>query len=104
MCSNRWSIGRCVALLGRGRAADPQWIAREFAVAVEFAATGQPERARDHYAKLARKLAAAPRDLQFHRGLALVGEAEAILSLGVFTDVLDRFREAYPLLNEPHRQ
>jgi tetratricopeptide (TPR) repeat protein len=93
-----------VALLGRGRGTDPQWITQEFAKAEDLAAVGQQERARDRYARLARRLASAPEDLQHYRGLALLGEAETILAMGIFTDAMARFREAYPLLPEPFRQ
>jgi tetratricopeptide (TPR) repeat protein len=62
------------------------------------------ERARDRYAKLARRLATAPEDVRHYHGLALLGEAETILAMGVFTDAMARFREAYPLLSEPFRQ
>ena len=93
-----------MALLGRGRGTDPQWITQEFAKAEDLAAVGQQERARDRYARLARRLASAPEDLQHYRGLALLGEAETILSMGIFTDAMVRFREAYPLLPEPFRQ
>ncbi|MFD0632084.1 tetratricopeptide repeat protein [Catenulispora yoronensis] len=89
---------------GRGRGTDPQWITQEFARAEDLAAAGQMERARDRYAKLARRLAAAPEDVAHYRGLALLGEAETILAMGVFTDAMVRFREAYPLLTEPFRQ
>ncbi len=93
-----------MALLGRGRGTDPQWITQEFAKAEDLAAVGQPERARDRYARLSRRLASAPEDLQHYRGLALLGEAETILAMGIFTDAMARFREAYPLLSEPFRQ
>lgn len=93
-----------MALLGRGRGTDPQWITQEFAKAEDLAAVGQQERARDRYARLARRLASAPGDLQHYRGLALLGEAETILAMGIFTDAMVRFREAYPLLPEPFRQ
>ncbi|OLE21776.1 MAG: hypothetical protein AUG49_21155 [Catenulispora sp. 13_1_20CM_3_70_7] len=62
------------------------------------------ERARDRYAKLARRLATAGEDVRHYRGLALLGEAETILAMGIFTDAMARFREAYPLLTEPFRQ
>ncbi|WP_370370654.1 tetratricopeptide repeat protein [Catenulispora sp. GP43] len=91
-------------MLGRGRGTDPQWITQEFAKAEDLAAVGQQERARDRYARLARRLASAPEDLQHYRGLALLGEAETILAMGIFTDAMVRFREAYPLLPEPFRQ
>lgn len=91
-------------LLGRGRGTDPQWITQEFAKAEDLAAVGQQERARDRYARLSRRLASAPQDLQHYRGLALLGEAETILAMGIFTDAMARFREAYPLLTEPFRQ
>lgn len=93
-----------MALLGRGRGTDPQWITQEFAKAEDLAAVGQQERARDRYARLARRLVSAPADLQHYRGLALLGEAETILAMGIFTDAMARFREAYPLLPEPFRQ
>ncbi|WP_143765483.1 tetratricopeptide repeat protein [Catenulispora acidiphila] len=91
-------------MLGRGRGTDPQWITQEFAKAEDLAAVGQQERARDRYARLARRLSSVPEDLQHYRGLALLGEAETILALGIFTDAMARFREAYPLLTEPFRQ
>ncbi|WP_194915668.1 tetratricopeptide repeat protein [Catenulispora rubra] len=91
-------------MLGRGRGTDPQWITQEFAKAEDLAAVGHQERARDRYARLARRLASAPEDLQHYRGLALLGEAETILAMGIFTDAMARFREAYPLLPEPFRQ
>ncbi|WP_344659905.1 tetratricopeptide repeat protein [Catenulispora subtropica] len=89
---------------GRGRGTDPQWITQEFARAEDLAAAGQMERARDRYARLARRLSTAPEDVRHYRGLALLGEAETILAMGIFTDAMARFREAYPLLTEPFRQ
>jgi tetratricopeptide (TPR) repeat protein len=99
-----WVDGTVWDLLGRGRGTDPQWITQEFAKAEDLAAVGQQERARDRYARLARRLASAPQDLQHYRGLALLGEAETILAMGIFSDAMARFREAYPLLTEPFRQ
>ncbi|MFL6117257.1 MAG: tetratricopeptide repeat protein [Catenulispora sp.] len=89
---------------GRGRGTDSQWITHEFARAEDLAAAGQMERARDRYAKLARRLATAGEDVRHYRGLALLGEAETILAMGIFSDAMARFREAYPLLTEPFRQ
>ncbi|WP_371501212.1 hypothetical protein OG871_30500 [Kitasatospora sp. NBC_00374] len=92
------------ALVRRGRALDPESVARALTAAAAKATAGQQEQARRRYAALAGRLAAAPEALRPHRGLALLGQAGATAALGNAPGALPLYREAFPLLAEPARQ
>ena len=91
-------------MLRRWRLADTERIERQFAEADALAMAGNQERARDHYAKLAKRLASAPEAMRPHRGVALLREGETILAMGNFSEAMACFREAAPLLADPTRQ
>ncbi|WP_327070112.1 hypothetical protein [Kitasatospora sp. NBC_01302] len=89
------------ALVRHRRALDPAAVGRALAKAAAQARAGQREQARRRYARLVRRLAAAPEGLRAQRGLALLGQADATAALGDAPAALPLYREAFPLLPEP---
>ncbi|MFJ1702562.1 hypothetical protein [Kitasatospora sp. NPDC088346] len=92
------------ALVRRGRALEPDSVAKALTAAAAKASAGQQEQARRRYAALVDRLAVAPPPLRPHRGLALLGQAAATAALGDAAGALPHYREAFPLLAEPARQ
>ncbi|MBO1418445.1 hypothetical protein J0670_28050, partial [Streptomyces sp. FH025] len=93
-----------VALTRRRTIPDAAGAAKALAAAAERLAAGKAPQARRRYARLARQLAAAPDELRFQRGLALLGQAEATIPTGDQQATLALHREAFPLLTDPARQ
>ncbi|MEE1822254.1 hypothetical protein PUR61_08610 [Streptomyces sp. BE20] len=91
-------------LVRRRQAHDPASVATALSRAAAQLAAGKPQRARRRYARLAKRLAAAPEALRPQRGLALLGQAEAATAAGDAAATSALHREAFPLLSDPARQ
>ncbi|MGA5823129.1 hypothetical protein ACPC54_35360 [Kitasatospora sp. NPDC094028] len=92
------------ALARRRRPLDAEAVDRALTAAAGRLAAGQAAQARRRYARLAGRLADAPEQLRPHRGLALLGQAEATIPTGDQQATLALYREAFPLLADPARQ
>ncbi|MFF7989200.1 hypothetical protein ACFZDG_05300 [Kitasatospora xanthocidica] len=93
-----------VVLARRRRALDAEAATKALAAAAERLTAGKAAQARRRYARIAGRLAAGPAELSPHRGLALLGQAEATIPTGDQQATLALYREAFPLLTDPARQ
>jgi tetratricopeptide (TPR) repeat protein len=96
--------GLSMALLARRGRFEPAAVSEELARAAAEAKAGQSDRARKHYAKLAKSLASAPEELRGLRLAALLGGAEVAAADGDAPGAVLLTAQAFTVAADPARE